>query len=74
MLSKKLRNIFIISIPVFIAHGLEEYFTNFYNLDSFSRFAFAPFDNMTVPQATFLLFQIMIWVLLITCALLILGG
>lgn len=33
MISKKLKNLFLISIPIFIAHGLEEYFTNFYTFD-----------------------------------------
>ncbi len=31
----KLKIIFGISIPLFIAHGLEEYFTGLYNFDSF---------------------------------------
>src|SRR3989344_9388739 len=35
MISQKLKNIFAFSIPVFIAHGLEEYFTGLYNFDSF---------------------------------------
>jgi uncharacterized membrane protein len=35
MISQKLKNIFTFSIPVFIAHGLEEYFTGLYNFDSF---------------------------------------
>ena len=71
MISKKLRIIFVASIPVFIAHGLEEYFTGFYNVDGIFKFVFQPFESMTIPQATFLLFQIMIWLLLIVSALLI---
>ena len=63
MISSKLKNIFCISIPFFIAHGLEEYFTDFYNIDSYSLFVFRPFVEMSVNQATFLLFQIMIWLL-----------
>jgi len=35
MISQKLINIFAFSIPVFISHGLEEYFTGLYNFDSF---------------------------------------
>ena len=31
MISTRLKNIFALSIPVFIAHGPEEYFTGFYN-------------------------------------------
>lgn len=71
MISQKLKTIFTISIPVFIAHGLEEYFTGFYNIDGLSRLVFSPFETMTIFQATFLLLQIMIWVLLIISFLLI---
>ena len=71
MSTKKLKNIFLISIPVFIAHGLEEYFTGFYNIDSFSKFVFGHFESMSIYQATFLIFQIMIWLLLVISFLLI---
>lgn len=71
MISERLKNIFSISIPVFIAHGLEEYFTGFYNVDGISRFVFSPLESMPVLQATFLLFQIMIWLLLVVSLLLI---
>ncbi|MBI1866523.1 MAG: HXXEE domain-containing protein [Candidatus Staskawiczbacteria bacterium] len=71
MIYKKLKTIFAISIPVFIAHGLEEYFTGFYNVDNISKFVFRLFETMTIAQATFLLFQIMIWLLLIISFLLI---
>lgn len=64
MISSKLKIIFGLSIPFFIAHGLEEYSTDFYNIDSYSLFVFRPFAEMSVNQATFLLFQIMIWLLL----------
>lgn len=74
MISKKLKTVFLISIPVFIAHGLEEYFNGFYNVDSSFKFFFHYFETMSVPQATFLLFQIMIWLLLIVSFLLILNG
>ncbi|MDP3784650.1 MAG: HXXEE domain-containing protein [bacterium] len=71
MISQKLKNIFFISIPVFIAHGSEEYFNGFYNVDSIFKFFFHYFDSMSIPQATFLLFQIMIWLALIIVAFLI---
>ncbi len=44
MISQKLKTIFCISIPVFIAHGLEEYFNGFYNTDSSFRFFFHYFQ------------------------------
>lgn len=71
MISKRLQNLFLISIPLFIAHGLEEYFTGFYNTDSIFYFVFQPFGSMSVFQATFLLFQIMIWILLIVSYLIL---
>jgi hypothetical protein len=71
MISKRLKIIFFISIPVFIAHGLEEYVTEFYDIDSFTRFVFGLFEKMSVSQATFLLFQVMVWLLIIISAFLI---
>ncbi len=73
MISQKLKTIFYISIPVFIAHGLEEYFTGIYNVDSHVKFMFGFFNTLQTPQAIFLLFQIMLWFTLIISALLISG-
>lgn len=73
MISEKLKIIFFISIPVFIAHGLEEYFNGFYNIDSHSNFMLGYFNTLPNPQAIFLLFQIMLWFVLIISALLISG-
>jgi len=74
MISQKLKTIFFISIPVFIAHGLEEYFHGFYNVDSSFKFFFHYFDAMSIPQSTFVLFQIMFWLALIVFAFLITSG
>jgi hypothetical protein len=71
MLSKRIHNLFLISVILFIAHGLEEYFAGFYNVDNIFQFAFQFAQNMSEPQAIFLLFQIMLWILLIFCYLLI---
>jgi hypothetical protein len=71
MISQKLKTIFIISIPVFIAHGLEEFFNNFYNVDWSTKLVFGFLSEMSVPQATFLVFQIMLWLALIVFAFLI---
>ncbi len=73
MISTRLKNIFAISIPVFIAHGLEEYFTGFYNVDSHFKFMFGYFNTLSTPQAVFLLFQIMLWFILVISVLLISG-
>lgn len=71
MITQKLKTIFWISIPIFIAHGLEEFFNNFYNIDWSTKLAFGFLNQMSVPQATFLVFQIMLWLALIVFAFLI---
>jgi len=71
MITKKLKNIFSISVLLLIAHGIEEYVTGFYNIDSSFSFVFQPLFDMSVPQATFLVFQIMIWIGLIVFVFLI---
>jgi hypothetical protein len=73
MISSRLKNIFAFSIPLFIAHGLEEYFFGFYNIDSHIKFMFGYFEQMMPLQATFLIFQIMLWLLLIVSYFLIRG-
>lgn len=73
MVTQKLKTLVQFSIPIFILHGLEEYMSKFYNIDPLSRFVFQSFQNMSVLQATFLLFQIMIAVLLIVSYLLLQG-
>ena len=73
MISQKLKTLFYISVPVFIAHGLEEIFNGFYNVDWFFKFAFGFLETMSVPQATFIVFQIMIWLAFIVFAFLITG-
>src|SRR3989344_6948252 len=71
MISLKLKNIFVLSIPVFIAHGLEEIFNDFYNIDWSTKLVFGFLNGMSVPQATFIVFQAMMWLALIVFALLI---
>lgn len=71
MISKRLRNLFYFSIPIFIAHGLEEYFTGLYSVDSHVKFMFGYFESIATSQAVFLLFQIMLWLMLLVSAVLI---
>src|SRR3989338_9152496 len=71
MMSQKLKNIFYISVPVFIAHGLEEILNGFYNVDWSTKIVFGFLDGMSLPQATFVVFQIMLWLALIIFAFLI---
>lgn len=74
MITKKLQTLFLISIPVFIAHGLEEYFTGLYNVDATFYFMFQYLQNMSILQAAFILFQIMIWLILIISYLILIQG
>ncbi|MBI5469830.1 HXXEE domain-containing protein [Candidatus Kaiserbacteria bacterium] len=73
MISLKLRIIFYTSIPLFVAHGMEEYINHLYNVHSSFKWLFSYFDSMAIPQATFLLFQIAFWLLLIISAVLLSG-
>ena len=73
MITQRLKNIFLLSIPLFIAHGLEEILTGFYNVDSHVAFMFGKLTTMPTTQALFILFQIMIWLILIIGYLLLLG-
>jgi len=72
-MSNKLKFLFLVSIPIFIVHGVEEYVTGFYNVDSHANFLFGYFYTLPTPQATFLLFQVMLWLALVISALLISG-
>ena len=72
-MTTKLQKLFLLSIPLFIAHGLEEILTGFYNIDSQVDFWFGGLNSLPTPQATFILFQIMIWLMLIIAYLLLLG-
>ncbi len=72
-MTKTLQKLFLISIPLFILHGLEEIFTGFYNRDSQVELWFGNLNSLPTPQATFILFQIMIWLMLIIGYLLLLG-
>ena len=73
MISTKLKTIFGFSVPLFVAHGLEEYLTGIYGVDSHVRFVLGYFNTLPAPQATFLLFQIMLWLMLIISFVLISG-
>jgi hypothetical protein len=72
-MTKKLQNLFLLSIPLFIAHGLEEIFTGFYNTDSQVAFWLGNLNSLPTAQATFILLQIMIALMLIIGYFLLLG-
>jgi len=64
MISSKLRFYILLSIPLFIAHGLEELFTGFADIDPIFANVFAIF-NLPVNGTSFLIFQIAAWIALI---------
>ena len=65
VISKKLKNLFLIGIILWIIHGIEELATGFYNIDSHVLFVFSFVKNMTPMASIFLTFQIMFWLALI---------
>lgn len=73
MISSRLKTIFALSIPVFIAHGIEEYFTGFYNLDHWDEWIFGLLPFTSIHEAMFATFQVMFWLLLIVSLLLLLS-
>ncbi|KKU66693.1 MAG: hypothetical protein UX89_C0019G0013 [Parcubacteria group bacterium GW2011_GWA2_47_16] len=73
MISKKLKIIFGLSIPLFILHGIEEFYTGFYKAGRFTQFIFGPFDQMGAHDIMFLTFQVMFWLLLAVAFLMALG-
>lgn len=71
IVSNKLKSIFLLSIPLSIIHGIEEYITGFYATDNFSKLFFSYSNNMNSIQSSFITFQVMIWLILIISAILI---
>ena len=72
-MTKKLQNLFLLSIPLFIAHGAEEIFTGFYKTDSQVGFWLGNLNSLPTAQATFILLQIAFALMLIIGYLLLLG-
>lgn len=73
MISPRLRWIFGLSIPLFILHGIEEYVTHFYDIDAHDQAIFGILSGLSNHGATFVTFQVMLWLLLIISFLLLLG-
>ena len=73
MITERLKNLFALSILLFIAHGIEEIATRLYSTDSHVAFLFGKLATLPTLQALFILFQIMIWLVLIVGYLLLLG-
>ena len=73
MISTKLKTIFAISIPLFIAHGVEEIMTGFYSVDAWDAYLFQPFAQLSLHGVMFVTFQLMLWLLLIVSLALLSG-
>ncbi len=73
MITQRLKNIFLMSIVLWIAHGTEELVTGFYNVDSHVKFFFGFTEKLTSLHTAFLIFQIMLWLMLIVSYLLVSG-
>jgi|SRR3989338_5857871 len=71
MISRKLKIIFGLSIPLFILHGIEEFRTGFYSNNELYQFVFGPFLGMSWHQVMFATFQVMFWLLLVVSFLLV---
>lgn len=73
MISFKLKTIFGLSILLFVAHGIEEMMTGFYNIDAWDRALFEPLAFLSVHGAMFATFQVMLWLLLVVSFVLLLN-
>lgn len=73
MITKRLKSIFGLSIPLFILHGIEEYQTGFYKIDPLDQLIFKPFLEMDGHQVMFITFQVMFLLLLVVSLLLVLN-
>ncbi len=73
MITTRLKIIFGLSIPLFIVHGVEEFLTHFYDIDTHNQAIFGMLSSLSVHGATFVVFQVMLWLLLIIALLLLLG-
>ena len=65
MITQRLRIIFGLSVPLFIAHGTEEIMTGFYKLDAWDEWIFGLLPFTSIHEAMFVTFQVMFWLALI---------
>lgn len=73
MISKRLIQLFSLSVVLFILHGTEEYLMGFYNTYPLLHFKWTNSIFSSIPQATFATFQVM-WALgLLVAALLLIS-
>lgn len=70
----KFGRLFVLASLFLVLHGIEEYLTGFYNVDPIFGFLFSPLKTMSVPQSTFFVFQICLFLALIMLFLASSGG
>jgi len=73
MITKRLKIIFGLSIPLFIALGMEEFLSHFYDIDAQAQAIFGAVSELSMHGATFIVFQVMLWLMLTIAFLLLLG-
>jgi len=73
MISDKLKKIFLISIIVFIAHGIEEFLTEFTKIDFSYRYIMNLLTPLGFDLAVGWTFQVLLWLLLIVAYLLMIN-
>lgn len=60
-MTKRFHNIFLLTILLFIAHGIEEYLTDFYLVD---RSFLLTLGKIGPPKVIFIIYQLVFWLLL----------
>ena len=71
MISQKLKTILKISFLIFIAHGLEEYITEFYKID---KSYLISIGRLSSTGNAFLVYQLVLWLLLLVLLMIIFRG
>ena len=72
MITKRIVNIFLLSILAFYLHGLEEVLTGFYHVDPTIQWLAGQFNS--VDQAVYYMFHFWWWMILPIAFLLLKGG
>ena len=65
MITPRLKMLFALSIPLFVAHGIEELLTSFYAIDSHVEFVFGWLQPLLSLQTSFLILQLVFWMFLV---------
>lgn len=73
MITPRLKNLLLISIVLFIAHGVEEIYAGLWNGDSHVAFIFRPLMALPTAEGLFIVMQIMLWLLLVIGFMLLQG-